>query len=463
MSLYKGSYFFDNKKHPGELSIDNDNRIYLTINESSISSEKHHIIGVSKSKRIYLSKSRLVDHDIGYYKLKFDYVVIGQILNQGNYYYHNHIKNFKFSFEPLAEWLGFNCVEKVNDSIKFNLPDQINVCSKKNLCVYIKYEIETSNKTAYSCKDIYVRPYINVELIKPINIDSVRTYIQMITRFFAFLIGFTGNVNSIKYRLQYKDGDPFGSVENTLIINTNFANNSRFDIAYKKLRTTYNDVKDKFESCFNNWIGIYKKYYLIIIFYFSAYRSILIEDVFLGMLKCLEGAYDYMYEIPKLKKVIPGVNAILDNFYSNHKQELVADFNKIGFDKKYIKHVREIHGECIESIIYGYSNRIDLADKIRKLDNKNDFQEIFDKKHVEEFDEKYDVYKYLRETRNHYTHLNFKKTIIKDDYFDMYIRKSDKIFTKFFLELILKNKNFAEFIISHDDYLTLYDKGKFYW
>ena len=38
--IYKGTFYFDKKNHPGECEIDDNNNIYLTINESSINGYK---------------------------------------------------------------------------------------------------------------------------------------------------------------------------------------------------------------------------------------------------------------------------------------------------------------------------------------------------------------------------------------------------------------------------------------
>lgn len=38
--IYKGRFKFDRKNHPGECEVDDNNNIYLTINESNINEYK---------------------------------------------------------------------------------------------------------------------------------------------------------------------------------------------------------------------------------------------------------------------------------------------------------------------------------------------------------------------------------------------------------------------------------------
>ena len=38
--IYKGKFYFDKKEHPGECEVDDENHIYLTINESDINGFK---------------------------------------------------------------------------------------------------------------------------------------------------------------------------------------------------------------------------------------------------------------------------------------------------------------------------------------------------------------------------------------------------------------------------------------
>ena len=52
--IYKGTFYFVKKNHPGECKIDDNNNIYLTINESSINGYKKKITGFAGNEYISL-------------------------------------------------------------------------------------------------------------------------------------------------------------------------------------------------------------------------------------------------------------------------------------------------------------------------------------------------------------------------------------------------------------------------
>ena len=47
-----------------------------------------------------------MDHGIGYYKYQAGHMVTGMKINYGRIDLNNYIQDFRFTFNPLDEWLG---------------------------------------------------------------------------------------------------------------------------------------------------------------------------------------------------------------------------------------------------------------------------------------------------------------------------------------------------------------------
>ena len=267
--IYKGEFRFDRKNHPGECEIDNNNNIYLTIHESSINGYKRKIEGVASNENLTIYNCRLVGHGIGYYKYQAGHMVTGMNINYGRIDLNNYIQDFRFTFNPLDEWLGIVTIKNNDKSIEINIPDDIELYNINGLKIVIKYYREDDGIYENTVRNLKVKPYVCVESDRVLKIGKIMEYIQIITRFFAILMGYSGNVNKIKFHKRYKGKIIMESIENELIINTDFSNcyYNRQGYPTFNLRTYYNELPEKIDVLFIKWFHEYEKYREAIIMY----------------------------------------------------------------------------------------------------------------------------------------------------------------------------------------------------
>ncbi len=460
--VYKGKFYFDRRYHPGECEVDEDNHIYLTINESDINDYKEKIIGDASNRHLTLYSCRLIGNGIGYYKYQVSYMVENFInIKCRSVDFNKHIQDFRFTFEPLYEWLGFNAIEKEDDEIKFNIPGAIDLYNNNGLNITIKYFEEDSGLDKNIIKDIKVIPYICINSDKVISIKEIMTYVQVITRFFAILMGYSGKVKKILFHKMYKGMNFMGNIEDELVINVDFTNCYDVREGYPtfNLRTYFKDLSDDIRDMFNKWFSLYfdKKYKEAILFYFSPYVDHTIEGTFLILMKCLEKIS--MAEENKLEKQNKNkaFNKILNDFYKKHKEDLEKELKNNNFKREYIKNIEKIHEDIANAIVYKYDNRITLSKRIKDIDKNLILKETFNIKHCTRKNDNYSVYDYLANTRNYYTHLDNGEYIIKDEYIPCYCRKLEKLFVNKLLNMIIDDKKYLEERLNIDTYLTIYD------
>lgn len=461
--IYKGSFNFDGRNHPGECEVDDNNNIYLTINESNINEYKQKITGIANSDSLVLYGCRLIGHGVGYYKYMVEYMVNRHInIKLKNVDFNKHIQNFRFTFEPLDEWLGFKTIIKDDTTIKFDIPEDIVLYDKNGLEIKIKYYKEGDESILENqIKNIKVIPYICVNSNKVITVYKISNYIQMITRFFALLMGYCGKVKEIKFIKMYKGKKILGDFEDELIINIDFSNcyYNRIGYPVHNLRTYFSSLTDDIKVMFETWYDLYfnKKHKEAILVYYSPYNSHTLGDKFLNIAKCLEKISIAKEDSKEKQKKNKMLHKVLDDFYKEYKEDLVKRLKKSEFKKKYINNIEEIHEEIANSIVYKYDMRIDLAKRIKDIDKKNQLKLKFDEKHFTKIKDSYTVYDYMANTRNYYTHLDKSEYIIKDIYMPCYCRIMEKLFINELLNCIITDKKYIDERLIRDQYLTIYD------
>lgn len=460
--IYKGKFYFDKKEHPGECEVDDENHIYLTINESDINGFKKKIIGNAGNQNLILYDCILIENGIGYYKYQVSYIVKNCInIKYRNVDFNKHIQDFRFTFEPLDEWLGFKTIEKDKEIIKFNIPDDIILYDTDELKIKIKFFEEDSGLYDNFIRSIKVLPYICVSSSKIIAVKKIMTYIQLISRFFAILMGYSGKVNKILFHKMYNGKSFMENFEDELVINTDFTNKYDIRVGYPthNLRTYFKDLSDDIKDMYGKWFELYfnKKYSEAISTYFSPYNAHTIESDLLNITKCLEKISIAEENEKDKQKKNKSLHKILDVFYKKHKKELEEELKQSNFKKEYIKNIENIHEDIANAIVYKYDNRITLSKRLKDIDQNFILNKKFDIKHCTKINKKYSIYDYLANTRNYYTHLDKGEYIIKDEYIPGYCRKLEKLFVSKLLNLIIIDKKYLNERICIDGYLRLYD------
>lgn len=458
--IYKGKFYFDKRSHPGECSVV-DNNIHLTINESDLNGFKKKIIGNAGNRHLIIYNSRLVGNGIGYYKYQSSHLVDGLNMKYQNIDFINHIQDFRFTFLPLDEWLGFKTIVYENDGIKFDIPNDIILYDDEHLNIKIKYFKEEIQGDINMIGNLKIIPYICFQSGKVISVDKIRFYIQLATRFFATLMGFTGQVNEIKFHYSYKGKKIFETIENDLIINVNFTNFYDIRDGYPtfNLRTYYKDFNNVIEM-FSIWFGLYndKRYQEIFTYYFSPYRNRTIEDDFLTITKSLEKLSVCKENKKEKYKNNKRFQDVITKFYDNHNEELVSEMKQNNFKKEYIKNIKEIHNRIANELVYKYDYRIILSNRLNELDSSKILNKHFKASHIDNLKNKnLSIYDCLANTRNYYTHLGSNDNTVKIRFLSGYCRLLDKILIKEFLTLICNDIKQVSKIIDKDQYLNLYN------
>lgn len=457
--IYKGKFTFGKCIHPGECEIDGKNNIHITINESFIDDFRKKIKGIANGKHLSAYCCIPCGNDIGFYRFQVGYFVVGVNINYGKVDLNKHIQDFRFTFSPLDEWLGFNPLNREENNIRIIVPNDIGLFKNEELEIKISFFEENNNISENEIRNLKIVPYICVTSKKEMSFEKITEYVQIIARFFATMIGFSGNVNVIKFHSYYNGKQIFPSIENELIINTDFSNLYSNNKAYTtyNLRTYYNDFSQPLDILFNKWFTVYKKYREALTWYFSPYNDSTIENHFLNIVKCLEKISlekeDKREKVKKNKRL----RMILNNFYDMYKTNLISEMKKYDFDKKYIRNIKEIHNQVANSIVYEYNDRIKLSDRIKKIDKRRELVKHFKDYHTNSFNEGNQIYDYIANTRHYYTHLGDSKFIVKVDYLPGYCRILEKMFVKEILMLIINDEKFVDVTLNKDRYLTIYD------
>lgn len=460
--IYKGTFYFDKKNHPGECEIDNNNNIYLTINESSINGYKKKITGFAGNEYLSLYNCSLIGNGIGYYKYQVGHVVKkGICIKYKNVDFSKHIQSFRFTFNRLDEWLSIKTIKKDENGIKFNIPNDILLYNDDKLKIYIKYFEEECALTDTSIKNFNIIPYVCVRSVYVVSIERIIMYVQMITRFFALFIGYNSQVRLIKFHKMYKGKNFMGDIEDEVVINTDFSNCYYNCLGYPtfNLRTYYNCISDNIMKIFSKWYDIYfnKRYKEAICIYYSPYKSQTIEDDFLTIMKCLEKFSYATDNIKEKEKKNKAFKNILQKFYDKNKIILEKTMKDNGFKKEYIQNIEIIHESIANAIVYRYDTRVNLSSRINLLDKDNAITKRFNYKQCKKENANYNVYDYLASTRNYYTHLDTKDYILKSEYLPGYIRRLEKIFISNLLLLIIDDEEHIKNLLSSDRYLSIYD------
>lgn len=249
--------------------------------------------------------------------------------------------------------------------------------------------------------------------------------------------------------------------EDELVINTDFTNKYDIRVGYPtyNLRTYFKDLSDDIKDMYGKWFELYfnKKYSEAISNYFSPYNAHTIESNLLNIIKCLEKISIASKNKKEKHKKNKSFHKILIKFYEQHKKELLEELKKSNFKKEYIKNIENIHEDIANAVVYKYDNRITLSKRLKDIDQNSILNKNFNLKHCTKTKSNYNIYDYLANTRNYYTHLDKGEYIIKDKYIPGYCRKLEKLSVNKLLNLIIIDKKYIDEKIQLDIYLRLYD------
>lgn len=147
----------------------------------------------------------------------------------------------------------------------------------------------------------------------------------------------------------------------------------------------------------------------------------------------------------------------MQKFYDENKISLEKAMKDNDFKKEYIQNIDNIHESVANAIVYRYDTRVNLASRIKKIDKNSIMTKRFEYKQCKKENNNCNVYDYLANTRNYYTHLDTKDYILKDEYLPGYIRRLEKIFINNLLLLVTDDEKYIKDILSKDEYLSIYD------
>lgn len=454
-----GTLKFNNGAHPGKCEIDDRNNIIVTVYESDLNDGPDVILANFKHSCYEIYDNKLIDFEVGYYKFQASY-----LFNGGNFIkkIDRHIKKFEFTFSQLTQWLNLSIIKEFENGVKIEIPEDIILLDNEDIKVKIGFNKETdkNNSTKIS---IGVEAYIVVESKKAMSVDEIMKIIQIITRFFALIIGYTENVRNI---ITY-ESEPF-EYKRFLIINTDFSNNVDAERSYNfyEFRTKWSDFKTShFKNIFENWWNLNKNdnFSMVIQQFYSPYIGRCLEEEFLANVRVIEELYELKNEGNK-KEIEENLRIDLGEFYQKHCDELKEIINnntqlKSKHVRNYLNKAEQIHQDLINSVIGAYNMRKTLDVKLKEMDEYQELERILNNKDIINVDNKkcenMNVYNYIANTRNYYTHLSSNNSnIISDNVLSKYIRSLEKIIVHNLMKEIQLDENIISNLLQTDMYLN---------
>lgn len=321
-----------------------------------------------------------------------------------------NIREVRFRFYELGEWLNINTLE--NDNL--NEIPLVNSLKRISIKFIPNWPYQSLTKIV-----IENNPYIVIEYDSSTTIEDVEEDILCISRFFGILIGRISKVTDISLILNNCEAPIryYNTTDYSQIIT---------DTSYLiKPRLKYSEIKDKIITLFNNWIIFNNKYKLLVDKYSDVFKreSLNFIDEFVVWCNIIDG-YDYRKnEMKKVGKFEEKINEILDS------KELKQQFKEI--DEKYRKDIAKIVVDSSElpiiqklfedegfkykksniknGIINGFINKEAFKDKLKRICTENYNIIIKNKKQIFRNNKELSdaqIYEKINNTRNHFAHYN---------------------------------------------------------
>lgn len=208
----------------------------------------------------------------------------------------NNIEWASFSIRGFSKWYGksgleVTCIDNQYFKVKQKKEDIFYVYKGKDFDVIIFFNANYPPITmdgAGNTITLENSPHIGILYHSPVTDIELLAHIRIIYRFFALLIGSLGYIDDIWFRRQGISMPYLYLINEDITYNIN----SRFGFGYE-YRTKFNDIKDKLQELFNNWLSFSSDeiFNFLLHNYFNLYKdkSFIFEDYFLTCCKFIEG------------------------------------------------------------------------------------------------------------------------------------------------------------------------------
>lgn len=351
------------------------------------------------------------------------------------------ISKVKFNISNLYWWLGGSGL-LVNNDGELSVREKIQINGEEIFIETIAFNDEENI-------GIQSIPFINIVYKKPVSIQQVEKDIASITKFFAILIGRIDGIQEIWLKL--KENDYYSRY----FTSTNNSHMKEYG-CYKHIsRTDYKDLHKNLSEYYMRWCRLYDECYIVIEHFFKLNLGIPIayEDMFLGWCNIFDGYLIYKNKTDiKTNKFGKEIKKMLK------KEEITKEFKEL-FERfglefqawkvaSKIKKELELEQSLGESLKKLFIENYDLINKNIE-DLKNDKEDINEE----------NIYEYINDTRNYYTHLKQekKKLLNNKQMFEM-----NNLFCSTFIIIILKEIGIKDDelknIIDRDDIINFHKR-----
>lgn len=351
------------------------------------------------------------------------------------------ITEVKFNISNLHCWLGGNGLSP-SDNGKYKLRENIEIDGENIFIETIAFDDEES----IGIKTI---PFVNIVYSNPVSIQQVDKDISTITKFFAILIGRVDNVREVWIKLESND------YYSRYFTSTNNSHMKDYECYKIFNRTKYKELPQKLSNYYIEWCRLYDECYIVMEHFFKLNLGIPFsyEDMFLGWCNIFDGYLNYknqtdiktnrfkkeIKKILKKEEIAKEFRELFKNFGLKFEEYKVAD--KI---KKELEQYQTL-GEALQGL---FRENYDLISKnIEDLRNSK-----------EEINEE-NIYEYINDTRNYYTHLKQQKKKVLNN---KQMSEMNKLFCSTFIIIILKEIGFKgdelKDIIDRDDIIHFHKR-----
>ncbi len=220
------------------------------------------------------------------------------------------------------------------------------------------FDPDSDSRTTFTIKN---QPRIRISYGEPTNVSQVHNDIRALMQFFALMIGCVTDVLDIRLNIQGQD------LKSWLYIDEDFSYNLRTLGIIDKPRTKLQKVEDKLQTYFETWYTFYKddKYELVRRMYFMANRKkeIFAEDVLVEYVRILEG---YHLRVTDEERIASDIEKDIKKMIFTNEGKVL--FQPI-FDKVNWKYNSKHANEVASWIVSGFLGRINLAERLKELDD----------------------------------------------------------------------------------------------
>lgn len=454
---FKGKWRINNKEYAGTCLIDERNDITLTIHKSGLEKAQEIIVGDTDKGEVVLYNTFLIDNAPGYFKYRACSATnsLASIKMEDDLYLKkvNMVSKIKFKVSGLDRWLNKEkFIFAQEDEIKIIHMDDIVLLDNGEVKITIRYETMGTHNIgkANNLHMIKKEPYIFVESSNLMSCNQIYNFVKLVNRFFSLMIGYCEDIDVIC--CDWKFGECNYLPEFDLYLNNPSNHNLRRKKIYEgKPRVSYSAVEQNIDIIFKNWYLLYtnSKYRFPLNIYFLPNNNSILEEHFLQICKVVE----YLYNVDNMtdRKKIEGLTEHLSEFFGKNSDELKETLQSCGINSKYIKNIGRITENIIESFVNCYKDRVNLDQKILRLDKNGLVKKLFKEQHIiNRTSGSIDGYNAIRKTRNYYTHLDECEDIIDIEHVGKYDKVLEVIIIRLLLEKLDINDEEIEKSLSED-------------